>query len=217
MVYRHNLDENCPQAIFGSDIDVVVGLEDIQAAYGVRFPGPLTAQRDFTIAFVIGSLNRKLTATEMTFWETIAAHATSAIPENDPDPFLGFNRFASMVRYFGKDESNWRSDYPILSPIGVDVPQRVRRSIELTVTPNSSFARSSVWYWLPQDVEASLEIYDVSGRLVRLLARGPHRAGEHVIEWNGRTHRGYAAASGVYFIKLRTEKSTKSVRIMLLK
>ena len=49
---------------------------------------------------------------------------------------------------------------------------------------------------------ASLGIYDVSGRRVRLLVDGVLTAGRHAATWDGRDDRGRGAPSGVYFYRL---------------
>jgi flagellar hook assembly protein FlgD len=43
-------------------------------------------------------------------------------------------------------------------------------------------------------------VFDLGGRLVRTLHRGPLAAGPHAFEWNGRDQAGRRAAAGVYFV-----------------
>ena len=49
----------------------------------------------------------------------------------------------------------------------------------------------------------SLAVYDVAGRKLRTLARGPLAAGAYSISWDGRSDGGSAVGSGVYFVRLR--------------
>jgi flagellar hook assembly protein FlgD len=45
-------------------------------------------------------------------------------------------------------------------------------------------------------------VYDASGRLVAVLADGPHDAGPHEFTWRGKDQRGHDVVSGVYFLSL---------------
>jgi hypothetical protein len=83
--------------------------------------------------------------------------------------------------------------------------------------PNPFNPKTSVSYALPTDGHARVGIYNVAGRLVATLVDGLQTAGEHVAVWNGRTDAGEEAASGVYFCRLETEESHRSIRMVLLK
>lgn len=64
---------------------------------------------------------------------------------------------------------------------------------------------------------ADLELYDITGRLVRTFKTGPAPAGGPVnLTWDGTDDRGRAAAAGVYFLRLRSGPGTivqKIIRI----
>ncbi|MBD3368328.1 MAG: T9SS type A sorting domain-containing protein [Candidatus Eisenbacteria bacterium] len=65
--------------------------------------------------------------------------------------------------------------------------------------------------------DVSLAVYDVAGRVIRVLAEGPHAAGEHAARWDGRDAAGRQCASGVYFYRLSVDEWTDSRRMVLLK
>jgi len=83
--------------------------------------------------------------------------------------------------------------------------------------PNPFNPKTTVTYALPADGHAKLGVYNVAGRLVATLFDGPRTAGEHIAVWDGRTDDGEEAASGVYFCRLETEKSHRSISMVLLK
>jgi len=56
----------------------------------------------------------------------------------------------------------------------------------------------------------SLEIHDVSGRCIRTIALGGMGIGLHRAVWDGRDASGERAASGVYFVRIRSDE-TKSL------
>ncbi len=67
-----------------------------------------------------------------------------------------------------------------------------------------------VEYNLPSDGHASLELYNIAGDRVGVLARGPRVRGVHAAEWNA--HR---AAPGTYVCRMKTSGFDESKRITL--
>jgi len=83
--------------------------------------------------------------------------------------------------------------------------------------PNPFNPTTSIAFSLKERGAASLEIYDVSGRLVRTLAAEELPAGSHVKVWDGRDNAGVPAASGVYFYKLVAPGFSQTKKMVLLK
>jgi hypothetical protein len=74
--------------------------------------------------------------------------------------------------------------------------------LDLTVsTPVGGAAE--VRLWVPRPVAAELEVYDVRGKLVRVLAREELSPGEHRIAWDRRDANRRVVAAGVYFVVAR--------------
>ncbi len=85
--------------------------------------------------------------------------------------------------------------------------------------PNPAYAAAgvSVDLALPQAVsDVSLQVYDVHGRLVRTLLRGPVDAGVQRVAWDGRDEAGSRAAAGVYFVKTRAAGFSAAKKVVLL-
>ncbi len=68
--------------------------------------------------------------------------------------------------------------------------------------PNPGIVRSSVSYRLPVAQDVTLALYDVRGRLTRVLAQGPRAAGAYAADWDGRLADGSNAPAGLYFVRL---------------
>jgi hypothetical protein len=85
-----------------------VTISNIVAVHGVRTPGPATAQRDFRLGFVTASHNRLLTATEMTYYDLMAAHFTKPLPPDFPTPHVNYG-WVPMTKFFGEG-TTWNSD-----------------------------------------------------------------------------------------------------------
>ncbi|MBD3347566.1 MAG: T9SS type A sorting domain-containing protein [Candidatus Eisenbacteria bacterium] len=70
---------------------------------------------------------------------------------------------------------------------------------------------------LPNAGDASVRVYDVTGRLVRTLVDSRLPAGELRVAWDGRDESGARCASGVYFAKVETESRTATRKAVLLR
>lgn len=60
-------------------------------------------------------------------------------------------------------------------------------------------------------------IYDVSGRAVKTLVRGPMTAGVHVVVWDGTDDSNRALKPGVYWSQLAVGDFRASRKMVILK
>jgi hypothetical protein len=70
--------------------------------------------------------------------------------------------------------------------------------------PNPFSSETTIEYSLAKAADASLRLYDVSGRLIRTLVHGLQPAGPSAVVWDGRDERGVRIGSGVYFARLES-------------
>jgi hypothetical protein len=91
-------------------------------------------------------------------------------------------------------------------------------SVELRgAHPNPFNPTTTIAFALPEPSDVSLEVYDVSGRLVRTLVDGGRSEGVHRVVWDGTNDCGADVASGVYFCRLSALGETRRARMVLLK
>jgi len=64
---------------------------------------------------------------------------------------------------------------------------------------------TTINFALPMPANVKLNVYDMSGRLVRTLATGEISVGRHVVPWNGRDNFNRAVAAGAYLYQLVAE------------
>lgn len=83
--------------------------------------------------------------------------------------------------------------------------------------PNPFNPITRILFDLPARDEVKLEIYDVTGRLVRTLQHGALTAGRHDFVWNGDDQGGRSVASGVYFYKLSTSDKNATRKMLLIR
>ncbi|TMQ57061.1 MAG: hypothetical protein E6K76_11550 [Candidatus Eisenbacteria bacterium] len=64
---------------------------------------------------------------------------------------------------------------------------------------------------------AEVSLYDVSGRLVRTIARGQYPAGYQSAIWDGRDLQGRRAASGIYFLRSTTAGEDRAIKFVVVR
>jgi PKD repeat protein len=83
--------------------------------------------------------------------------------------------------------------------------------------PNPFNPSTTVYYDLPEASFVNVQVFDVSGRLLRTLVRGRQPAGSRSVEWDGRDGGGQPVSSGVYFVRLQTPGLAQTRKIVLIK
>lgn len=84
--------------------------------------------------------------------------------------------------------------------------------------PNPFKESTVIRYALPHQATVRLCVYDVSGRVVKVLVDSQGiQAGQHAAEWNGRNDGGQTVASGVYFYRLEAGTLTRARRMVYLR
>jgi hypothetical protein len=106
------------------------------------------------------------------------------------------------------------------------IPSRERRESSYSALPtaliaenypNPFNANTEIRYTLPQAGDARINVYDISGRMVRQFASGAQEAGEHIVIWNGTDMEGQKVSSGVYFYSVITPQAQVTQKMLLLK
>jgi flagellar hook assembly protein FlgD len=82
--------------------------------------------------------------------------------------------------------------------------------------PNPFRLQTSIVYTLDRASQASLAVYDISGRVVRTLADGMAQAGVHTAVWDGRDDAGRSVPSGIYLLRVRSEAGTQTRKMILV-
>jgi hypothetical protein len=83
--------------------------------------------------------------------------------------------------------------------------------------PNPFHPFTSIEFHLSHGGRTQVDVYDASGRAVRSLLDRTLSPGRWSVTWDGTTHAGAPASSGIYFCRLTTESGTATRRMTLLK
>lgn len=95
---------------------------------------------------------------------------------------------------------------------------RSTRAFELHQNaPNPFNPSTRIAFELARRDVVELSVFDVAGRQIATLLRGPRDAGPHVVTWDGRTASGIVAPAGTYRYVLKTSSGRTSRSMVLLK
>ena len=83
--------------------------------------------------------------------------------------------------------------------------------------PNPGNPRITVIYTLASQGHVMVDIIDIRGRKIAEIDSGEKCIGRHDAVWNGCDNRRKKVASGVYFVRISTEKETRTKKIILLR
>ena len=106
----------------------------------------------------------------------------------------------------------------VLDPAVVGVPLPHASATRIAqIHPNPFNPQVSIRLELQGSGPVRLEVYDLAGRLVKVLAVHQGAAGSQVVQWDGRDAQGREAASGVYMICLQEGGVVDVRRVALLR
>jgi len=84
--------------------------------------------------------------------------------------------------------------------------------------PNPFSPATTIAYTLPIASRVDLRIFDVSGRLVRVLLDGVHEtAGRHEVLWDGQDASGRDVSCGAYFYRLSAGDYVETNHMVLVR
>ena len=83
--------------------------------------------------------------------------------------------------------------------------------------PNPFNQSTSIVFSLPETGHISLNIYDISGRLVSTLVDGTLDNGAHSVMWDGTDNHGELVSAGVYIYALESADMMMTKKMILMK
>ena len=83
--------------------------------------------------------------------------------------------------------------------------------------PNPFNPTTTLSFTVPIEGVVSLNIYDMTGRLVSTLVDGNLKQGYHSFTWNGMDSNGYAVSSGMYIYSLKAEGISITKKMVMMK
>ncbi len=99
-------------------------------------------------------------------------------------------------------------------PINNDI---VNAKVEANNYPNPFNPTTIISFSIHEDSKVELNVYNVKGQLVKTLVNDFLEKGKHTVEWNGSDSSNKTVASGIYFYKVSSGKSSAMKKMLLLK
>jgi hypothetical protein len=136
--------------------------------------------------------------------------------------FIDRNIGAGKSYWYRLEEQDGNGDLNGLGTVEAplsDISRRIAPSgMTLRNYPNPFNPCTTVFYSIPAERPEGVvrvEIFDLLGREIRVLADGFHRPGNYTVLWDGRDGNGKDAASGAYFCRVGAEDGWTMTRLML--
>ena len=148
----------------------------------------------------------------------LQAGGTTVILRVSPMSYANYTVVASAIR----DQSCYANVVNQTSttfqgpPVAVEPGDRGLAFALEAPAPNPARRRASVAFSIPAASEVTLAVFDVEGRLVRTLARGPFAPGRHHARFDGRDSSGRHLAPGLYFVRLSAGFQTRVQRLVVM-
>ena len=107
--------------------------------------------------------------------------------------------------------------YESFGPYAVTIPRE--RPLAVRVSPNPGRGPATVAVTLagrPSDPPLALEValFDLEGRALRTIHRGPLSRGTTSFTWDGRDGRGHMLGSGLFYIRIRSDAGISTTAVV---
>lgn len=83
--------------------------------------------------------------------------------------------------------------------------------------PNPFNKQTTVWFSVPTSEYLELAIFDLQGRKVLTIVEGERVKGTYSMNWNGTNNQGHPVPSGIYILRLLSENSMISKKMVLVR
>ncbi|CAN5460127.1 hypothetical protein BH10BAC3_BH10BAC3_17490 [soil metagenome] len=90
-------------------------------------------------------------------------------------------------------------------------------SYQFSVAPNPFSNSTIISFSLAQSANASIKIFDMAGRLIKILANTEIQQGTHQLTWNAKDEKGNTLSAGMYLVQIQSGNYTEAKRLSLLK
>lgn len=100
---------------------------------------------------------------------------------------------------------------------GLAEPPAISSHAPALAAPNPFNPRTTIRFDLSAPGQVRLGVYDVRGRLVRMLIDDHLPSGHHQVVWDGKDRQDRSVGSGAYLARLEAGERAESVRLMLVR
>ncbi len=134
---------------------------------------------------------------------------------------------SSITSYSFTDTKRSESSFYRLKQIDNDGNYKYSRIIQINfvnsdaykiaITPNPLSNSATISFTLPQPKKVSINIFDMTGRLVKTLVDAEMQAGTHQIIWDAEDEKGNSVSEGVYILKFQTNNYSETKKLSIVR
>jgi hypothetical protein len=96
-------------------------------------------------------------------------------------------------------------------------PFELPHSFGLEISPNPCRVHTIFEFSIPHPCHVSINVYDITGRVVTTLTSGMKEPGWYSIRWDGKDNQGDQVANGVYFVHMQGGTYHSRQKVILMK
>jgi len=128
-----------------------------------------------------------------------------------------------LTMYVGDFNTNCIQVWTNSDPVTLSIEDESEKSISALgyslhqAYPNPFNPTTTISYEVGRTGNATLEIFNLKGELVRTLATGWHFNGIHTAKWNGQDNNGLNVTSGTYIYRLSSSEVSFSKKVTFIK
>ena len=220
-LYALTQPRHCEASLYlrGPMIDVGLGIKCADAIYW----GRVTAPQYATLYFDVHGVDNPETGSY-----TVGVNAVAGLPPCDVDVSISedvdhVNTFPAQ--WVASDEATVRAmeQWMLIGDDGAGFTGVEDGVLPLVwalhaSVPNPFNPQTTIAFELPEREAVTLRVFDVAGRLVRVLINGEaYDQGRHEAIWRGRDDAGRQMSSGTYFYRFEAGEFRETKRMVLLK
>ena len=105
--------------------------------------------------------------------------------------------------------------------VSVEDAQKISNAIKsftlLQNYPNPFNPSTTIEYQIPKAGQVDVNIFSITGELVRTIKSGVQNSGSYKVSWNSKNDNGKNVSSGVYLFQVKYEGAFITKKLMLLK
>ncbi len=145
-------------------------------------------------------------------------HENAATIRDDAHGFIEvWDRYSSPVGVFAQQVSKDGKLGEVVTGIE-NIPEKRPDRFKLFQNyPNPFNSITMISFILPAKSHVKIIVYNAIGQKVKELFNGDKQSGYHRVIWNGADQNNRPVSSGVYYIKLESEKISRHIKALLLK
>ena len=149
----------------------------------------------------------------MAFGDTISLNVKISMPVDNVLGYLVVDTL-DIITENGHLKVIIKVDSDLLSSLADPIAQSSSSRIE-SISPNPFSSTTRISFSLNEALHASIIVYNLQGQIIREIADQVFSAGCHELIWDGRDGSGNRVSSGIYLLKLETDRGVDFKKLII--